>query len=128
MNMHLTQTIAEVMDSGVVIVHNRFSIEKALGLAKGQHLIIVQGERPVGVLTTEMQGLMAHHSGFLNELAFPTPLIARSEADLLSFYRDHRANLTPVVVVNAQGTIAGIVVQNQLITQLLKILEEREAF
>jgi sigma-54 dependent transcriptional regulator, acetoin dehydrogenase operon transcriptional activator AcoR len=128
MNMHLTQTIAEVMDPGVVVVHNRLSIETALELANGQHLIVVQGERPVGVLTRDMQSLLLHRSGLLNQLVYLTPLLARSETDLLSFYRDYRANLTPVVVVDAQGAIAGIVDQDQLITQLLKILEEREAF
>ncbi len=125
--MGLQPTLGELADPEVVVVNNRTPIKQALELAHGKHLIVVQGERPIGVLSKDMQSLLVRAPGFLNDLPYYPIMLGRSDSNLLSFYREHGKNSASVVVLD-EGNIRGIIMPERLVSYLLNTLDIQEAF
>jgi len=112
-------TLSELMDQNIFLVRTTLNLHNALKLADSAHLIIVQGELPVGVLTIEHATLLNSNDQLLSEIHWAPPLLAKSETDALSFCQEHLNELRPVVVLGAKGEVKGIVTPALFIRHLL---------
>ncbi len=122
------QPLGRLAESNFRLVQNRTSIQEALALARENHLVILQGERPVGTLTMEEARQLPPAGVRLNEIAWAPPLMAGSETDTLAFCREHAQDLRSVVVLDDSGRVTGLVTLTKLLNVLLEAWEVWNAF
>jgi len=112
-------TFAEIMDLNIQLIQHGCSITYALDPAKESHLVIMQGESPIGVLTKEQAMLLSPLQHTLAATELIPPLIAAPEHDVLTFCKEHRQDLRPVIVMDSRGDIKGLVTPAALLNSVL---------
>ncbi len=122
------QPLGSLAERNFRLVQNRANIQEALTLAQENHVVILQGERPVGTIIMEEARQLPPGAVRLNEISWAPPLLAASETDTLAFCKEHAADLRPVVVMDDAGRVTGLVTLNKLLAILLETWEVWNAF
>ncbi|EHQ90839.1 sigma-54-dependent Fis family transcriptional regulator [Desulfosporosinus youngiae] len=112
-------TLSELMDQNIILVKPGLTIHAALELANSAHLIMIQDEIPVGVLTMEQAAQLNPTDQSLSEINWSPVLKANSTTDALTFYQDQPYELYPVVILNASGDVQGIITPTIFMRRLL---------
>ncbi len=112
-------TMSELMDHNIRLVDRSLNLQNALELANKAHLVIIQGECPVGVLTREHASFLKSSNQVLNEIPWSPPLVANSDTDALLFCQEHLNELRTVIVLNPWGEVKGIVTPTLFVSHLL---------
>ncbi|HBV87455.1 MAG TPA: sigma-54-dependent Fis family transcriptional regulator [Desulfosporosinus sp.] len=111
--------MSELMDHNIRLVDRSLNLQNALELANKAHLVIIQGECPVGVLTREHASFLKSSNQVLNEIPWSPPLVANSDTDALLFCQEHLNELRTVIVLNPWGEVKGIVTPTLFVSHLL---------
>ncbi len=111
-------TLSELMEKNFVLIRTPLSLRDALELAKSSHLVMLQEEFPVGVLTIEHADLLGPTNHSLSEIRWTPPLLAKPETKVHLFCQEHLDPLRPVVVVGVNGKVQGVVTPALLMNHL----------
>lgn len=112
-------SLSDLMDQNFLGVPSSLSLHNALEKAITHHLVIMDGNQPVGVLTTEQAIIRTPTDQLLSEFHWTPPIFLEPEMDACLFCQRHLHELRPMVVLNASGEVIGIVTPTLLVKNLL---------
>ncbi|MDQ7094467.1 sigma 54-interacting transcriptional regulator [Desulfosporosinus sp. PR] len=123
--------LSDLMDRNVKVFKDRPKLTDISALSNTYHLVLIQDDRPSEVLIRDLKKAPSASPPAPpspEQLPWEPALLASADTKALAFYQQHLGDWRPVVVLDKEQNVAGIISPALFISKLLRHCEIMNSF